>query len=104
MDIIQHEGNYPGVSLGSILGMGFSGHIACHGSGRDACLQGRPGVARPSEASPKNIGGKECRESRRKYVDQSDGSGREYQRIGRTHQIMCRLEISVLIAGLDMIG
>ena len=31
MDIIQHEGNYPGVSLGSILGMEFSGHIAALG-------------------------------------------------------------------------
>ena len=76
----------------------------CHGSGRDACPQGRPGVARPSDTSAENIGGKECRESRRKNVDRSDGSGREYWRIGRTHQIMCRLEISVLIAGLDMIG
>ena len=76
----------------------------CHGSDRDACPQGRPGVARPSNMNVKNIGRKECRESRRKHVDRSDGSGREYWRIGRTHQITCRLEISVLIAGLDMIG
>ena len=76
----------------------------CHGSDRDACPQGRPGVARPSDTSMKNIGRKECRESRRKHVDQSDGSGREYWRIGRTHQITCHLEISVLITGLDMIG
>ena len=78
--------------------------LDCHGSGRDACPQGRPGVARPSDTSAKNIGRKECRESRRKHMDRSDGSGREYRRIGRTHQITCRLEISVLIAGLDMIG
>ena len=77
---------------------------ACHGSTRDACLQGQPGVARPSNTSAKNIGRKECRESRRKHVDRSDGSSREYWRIGRTHQITCRLEISVLITGLDMIG
>ena len=76
----------------------------CHGSARDACPQGRPGVARPSDTSVKNIGRKEYRESRRKHVDRSDGSGQEYWRIGRTHQITCRLEISVLIAGLDMIG
>ena len=76
----------------------------CHGSGRDACPQGRPGVARPSDTSAKNIGRKECRESRRKNMDRSDGSDREYRRIGRTHQITCRLEISVLITGLDMIG
>ena len=76
----------------------------CHGSDRDARPQGRPGVARPSDTSAKNIGRKEYRESQRKHVDRSDGSGREYCRIGRTHQIMCRLEISVLIAGLDMIG
>ena len=63
-----------------------------------------PGVARPSKARTKNIGRKEHRESRRKHVDRSDGSGREYQRIERTHQITCRLEISVLITGLDMIG
>ena len=50
----------------------------CHGSIRDACPQGRPGVARPSNTSAKNIGRKECRESRRKHVDRSDGSGREY--------------------------
>ena len=78
--------------------------IRCHGSGCDACLQGRPGVARPSDTSMKNIGREECRESRRKHVDRSDGSGREYWRIGRTHQITCCLEISVLITGLDMIG
>ena len=76
----------------------------CHGSGRDAYLQGRPGVARPSDTSAKNIGGKECRESRRKNVDRSDGSGREYWRIRWTHHITCRLEISMLITGLDMIG
>ena len=76
----------------------------CHGFARDACPQGRPGVARPSDTSAKNIGRKECRESRRKHVDRSDGSGREYWRIGRTYQITCRLEISVLITGLDMIG
>ena len=76
----------------------------CHGSGRDACPQGQPGVARPSDTSAENIGGKECRESRRKHMDRSDGSGREYWRIGRTHQITCRLEISMLIMGLDMIG
>ena len=64
----------------------------CHGSGRDAYPQGRPGVARPSDTSAKNIGGKERQESRRKHVDRSDGSGREYWRIGRTHQITCRLE------------
>ena len=79
-------------------------HSMCHGSVRDACLQGRPRVARPSDMSTKNIGRKECRESRRKHVDRPDGSGREYRRIGRTHQITCRLEISVLITGLDMIG
>ena len=76
----------------------------CHGSDRDVCPQGQPGVARPSDTSAKNIGRKECRESRRKHVDRSDGSGQEYWRIGRTHQITCRLEISVLITGLDMIG
>ena len=76
----------------------------CHGSVRDACLQGWPRVARPSKARTKNIGRKECWESQRKYVDRSDGSGREYWRIGRTHQITCHLEISVLITGLDMIG
>ena len=76
----------------------------CHGSGCDAFPQGRPGVARPSDTSTKNIGRKECRESRRKHVDRSDGDGREYQRIRQTHQITCRLEISVLITGLDMIG
>ena len=79
-------------------------HPACHGSARDARPQGQPGVARPSDTSAKNIGRKERRESRRKYVDRSDGSGREYWTIGRTHQITCRLEISVLITGLDMIG
>ena len=63
----------------------------CHGSYRDACPQGRPGVARPSDTSTKNIGREECRESRRKHVDRSDGSSREYWRIGRTHQITCRL-------------
>ena len=63
----------------------------CHGSIRDACPQGQPGVARPSDMSAKNIGRKECRESRRKHVDRSDGSGREYRRIGRTHQIMSRI-------------
>ena len=76
----------------------------CHGSVCDACPQGRPGVTRSSKARTKNIGGKECQESRRKHVDRLDGSGREYWRIGRTHQITCRLEISVLIVGLDMIG
>ena len=50
----------------------------CHSSDRDACPQGRPRVARPSDTSAKNIGRKECRESRRKYVDRSNGSGREY--------------------------
>ena len=50
----------------------------CHGSDRDACLQGRPGVARPSTARTKNIGRKECQESQRKHVDRLDGSGREY--------------------------
>ena len=50
----------------------------CHGSVRDTCPQGRPRVARPAKARTKNIGRKECRESRRKHVDQSDGSGREY--------------------------
>ena len=50
----------------------------CHGSDRDACPQGRPGVARPSDTSAKNIGREECRESRRKHVDRSDGSGREH--------------------------
>ena len=77
---------------------------ACHGSDRDPCPQGRPGVAGPSDTSAENIGRKEYRESRRKHMDRSDGSGREYWRIGRTHQITCRLEISVLITGLDMIG
>ena len=52
--------------------------VKCHGSARDACPQGQPGVAGPSDTSAKNIGRKECRESRRKYVDWSDGSGREY--------------------------
>ena len=50
----------------------------CHGSVRDACPQGWPGVARPSDTSAKNIGRKECRESRRKHVDRSDDSSREY--------------------------
>ena len=76
----------------------------CHRSIRDACPQGRPGVARPSKVRTKNIGEAECQESQRKHVDQPDGSGREYYRIGWTHQIMCHLEISVLITGLDMIG
>ena len=76
----------------------------CHGSVRDACPQGRPGFARSSKARTKNIGRKECQESRRKHVDRSDGSGQEYWRIRQTHQIMCRLEISMLIMGLDMIG
>ena len=31
MDIIQREGNYPGVSPGSILGVEFSGHVAALG-------------------------------------------------------------------------
>ena len=31
MDIIQREGNYPGVSPGLILGVEFSGHIAALG-------------------------------------------------------------------------
>ena len=52
--------------------------FSCHGSARDTCPQGRPGVARPSDTSAKNIGRKECRESQRKYVDRSDGSGREH--------------------------
>ena len=81
-----------------------SNERTCHSSARDACPQGRPGVARPSDTSAKNIGRKEYRESRRKHVDRSDGDGREYWRIGRTHQITCHSEISVLIAGLDMIG
>ena len=76
----------------------------CHGSICDACLQGRPRVAGSSKARTKNISRKECRESQRKHVDQSDGSSREYRRIERTHQLTCRLEISVLITGLDMIG
>ena len=50
----------------------------CHRSICDASPQGRPGVARPSKARTKNIGGKECRESQRKHVDQSDGSGQEH--------------------------
>ena len=50
----------------------------CHDSNRDAYPQGRPGVARPSDTSAKNIGRKERPESRRKHVDRSDGSGREY--------------------------
>ena len=53
-------------------------HHACHGSDCDAYPQGRPGVARPSEVSTKNIGKEECRESRRKHVDQSDGGGQEH--------------------------
>ena len=76
----------------------------CHGSVRDACPQGRPRVARPSKVRTKNIGKAKCRESQRKHMDWLDGSGREYYRIGWTHQIVCRLEISVLITGLDMIG
>ena len=32
----------------------------CHGSDRDIYPQGRPGVARPSDTSAKNIGRKEC--------------------------------------------
>ena len=78
--------------------------LLCHGSAHDTCPQGRPRVARPSKARTKNIGRKEYRESRRKHVDQPDGSGQEYWRIEWTHQITCRLEISVLIMGLDMIG
>ena len=76
----------------------------CHGSVRDACLQGQPRVASPSKARTKNIGREECQESRRKHVDRLDDSGQGYQRIGRTHQITCRLEISVLITGLDMMA
>ena len=53
-------------------------HCRCHGSICDTYPQGRPRVARPSEARTKNIGRKECQESRRKHVDQSDGSGQEY--------------------------
>ena len=53
--------------------------IQCHGSDRDACLQGRSGVTRSSKARMKNIGRKECRECRRKHVDRSNGSGQEYQ-------------------------
>ena len=41
------------------------------------CLQGQPGVARPSKARTKNIGRAEHWESWRKHVDRSDGSGRE---------------------------
>ena len=52
--------------------------VLCHGSDHDACLQGRPRVARPSNTSAENIGRKECRESQRKHMDRSDGSGREY--------------------------
>ena len=52
--------------------------IKCHGSTCDACLQGWPRVTRSSKARMKNIGRKECRESQRKHVDWSDGSGREY--------------------------
>ena len=54
---------------------GCAQRLACHGSVRDACPQGWPGVARSSEARKKNIGRKEHRESRRKHVDRSDGSG-----------------------------
>ena len=41
----------------------------CHGSVCDTCLQGQPGVARPSEARTKNIGRKERQKSQRKHVD-----------------------------------
>ena len=84
--------------------LGFPIGTKCHRSVHDACPQGRPGFARSSKARMKNIGRKECRESRRKHVDWSDGSGQEYWRIRQTHQITCRLEISMLIMGLDMIG
>ena len=47
----------------------------CHGSLHDAYLQGRSGVKRPSKARTKNIGRKECRDSRRKNMDWLDGSG-----------------------------
>ena len=33
--------------------------LTCHGSDRDACPQGRPGVAGPSDMSAENIGRKE---------------------------------------------
>ena len=59
----------------------------CHGSARDACPQGRPRVARPSDTSAKNIGRKERRESRRKHVDRSNGSDREYERTKGADQI-----------------
>ena len=66
------------IPQGSSIYESTQDQLGCHGSDRDACPQGRPGVARPSDTSAKNIGGKECRESRRKHVDRSDGSGREY--------------------------
>ena len=96
---MRTKGIYPSVNKAILLL-----ECMCHRSVRDACPQGWPGVASPSKARTKNIGREECWESRRKHVDRSDDSGQGYQRIGRTHQITCRLEISVLITELDMIG
>ena len=79
-------------------------HWGCHGLVHDAYLQGQPGVARPSKARTKNIGREESWRSWRKHLDRLDGGGWEYWRIEWTHQITCRLEISVLIMRLDMIG
>ena len=53
-------------------------HPKCHGSVRDTCPQGRPGATRSPKVRTKNIGRKECRESRRKHADRSDGGNREY--------------------------
>ena len=63
-----------------------------------------PGLQDLQTRARRILAERKCRKSRRKHVDRSDGSGREYWRIGRTHQITCCLEISVLITGLDMIG
>ena len=72
VDLKDCEGGVPGEICEQEV------HEKCHGSTCDAYPQGRPGVARPSDTSAKNIGRKERQESRRKHVDRSDGSGREY--------------------------
>ena len=104
--VFRHSASQSDISWNCTLSpsLNWDSWCYCHGSIRDACPQGWPGVAGPSEARTKNIGRKESQRSWRKNMDWSDGSGREYWRIGRTHQIMRRLEISVLIVGLDMIG
>ena len=80
-------GWFGGTTVSQLLRFVISGNVSstapvelsvrppCHSSDRDACPQGWPGVARPSNTSAKNIGREECRESRRKNVDQSNGSG-----------------------------